>query len=280
MALIRCPKCKHEISDTTNKCIHCGARIREKKHSLKRKIILIIILIVLSITIAITIFINCNQTSNNIDTKQHEDNSQIKVETDNADDDEKHIKEDAQNHEIYSEKNNSDQQQSNDTNSASNNDQNNSIVTNKDSTNNTNSSSNNTANNNKIIIDATVNKSCPSGYELNNNFEFTNKACQKMDIVNGTITYYCLLNTQILEGDKCKSIYISNPVGGQCYNGATLNNGVCEKTTYVNASTRLNCPNGYSKYSDTQCYVWLYQSANITYSCPSGYKLKGNKCEK
>ena len=24
MALIRCPKCNHEISDTTNKCIHCG----------------------------------------------------------------------------------------------------------------------------------------------------------------------------------------------------------------------------------------------------------------
>ena len=27
MALIKCPKCKHEISDTTKKCIHCGRTI-------------------------------------------------------------------------------------------------------------------------------------------------------------------------------------------------------------------------------------------------------------
>ena len=29
MALIKCPKCNHEISDTTKKCIHCGTRIKE-----------------------------------------------------------------------------------------------------------------------------------------------------------------------------------------------------------------------------------------------------------
>ena len=36
MALIKCPKCKHEISDTTKKCIHCGTRLKEKKQISKK----------------------------------------------------------------------------------------------------------------------------------------------------------------------------------------------------------------------------------------------------
>lgn len=30
MALIKCPKCNHEISDTIKKCIHCGAKIQKQ----------------------------------------------------------------------------------------------------------------------------------------------------------------------------------------------------------------------------------------------------------
>ena len=89
-----------------------------------------------------------------------------------------------------------------------------------------------------------------------------------------------MLDSDILEGAKCKLVYTSNPIGGQCYNGATLNNGLCERITFTNASTRLTCPSGYSKHNDTQCYGWLYESASITYSCPNGYTLNGNKCEK
>ena len=101
-----------------------------------------------------------------------------------------------------------------------------------------------------------------------------------MNIINGDVSYYCLLDNQTLEGVKCKSIYTSKPVGGQCYNGSILNNGVCESTNYTSASTRLSCPSGYTKYNDTQCYSWIYESANISYFCPSGYTLNGNKCEK
>lgn len=129
-------------------------------------------------------------------------------------------------------------------------------------------------------ISDTLKKCIHCGTRIKESLSSTGRPCQKMNIVNGTITYYCLLNNQTLEGNKCKSISTSQPVGGQCYNGATLNNGVCETTTYTNASTRLTCPSGYSKYSDTQCYWWLYESTSITYSCPSGYILNGNKCEK
>lgn len=278
MALIKCPKCKHEISDTTKKCIHCGTRLKEKKRISKKKVTLLIILIVLSITIAIITIIKYNQSHNNTDTIQNKENINIKDKT-NSTNNEDDVKEEIQNNDddISSTTNNDNQQQDNDTSNTSNNTKNNSTTTNKDTNNNT-SSNNNTPQ--KIIIDATENKNCPSGYEFKESLSSTGRPCQKMNIVNGTITYYCLLNNQTLEGDKCKSISTSQPVGGQCYNGATLNNGVCETITYTNASTRLTCPSGYSKYSDTQCYGWLYESANISYSCPSSYTLNGNKCEK
>ena len=35
MALIKCPKCKHEISDTTKKCIHCKTKIKSNNNALK-----------------------------------------------------------------------------------------------------------------------------------------------------------------------------------------------------------------------------------------------------
>lgn len=276
MALIKCPKCKHEISDTTKKCIHCGSRLKEKKKS-KKKVTLLIILIVLSITIAIIKIIKYNQSHNNTDTIQNNENINIKDET-SSNNNEDDVKEKIQNNDdISSTTNNDNQQQDNDTSDTSNNNKNNSTTINKD-TNNNASSNNNTPQ--KVIIDATENKNCPSGYEFKESLSSTGRPCQKMNIVNGTITYYCLLNNQTLEGNKCKSISTSQPVGGQCYNGAILNNGVCETTTYTNASTRLTCPSGYSKYSDTQCYGWLYESTSITYSCPSGYILNGNKCEK
>ncbi len=36
MALIKCPNCNHDISDTVNKCIHCGAKIH--KVEVKKKL--------------------------------------------------------------------------------------------------------------------------------------------------------------------------------------------------------------------------------------------------
>ena len=277
MALIKRPKCNHEKNDTIKKGIHCGTGLKGKKRISKKKLILLIILIVLSITIAIITIIKYNQSHNNTDTIQNNENINIKDET-SSNNNEDDVKEEMQNNDdISSTTNNDNQQQDNDTSNTSNNNKNNSTTTNKDTNN--NASSNNNAPQ-KIIIDATENKNCPSGYEFKESLSSTGRPCQKMNIINGTITYYCLLNNQTLEGDKCKSISTSQPVGGQCYNGAILNNGVCETTTYTNASTRLTCPSGYSKYSDTQCYGWLYESANITYSCPSGYVLNGNKCEK
>jgi predicted RNA-binding Zn-ribbon protein involved in translation (DUF1610 family) len=30
MALIKCPECRHEVSDTAETCPHCGYRLKEK----------------------------------------------------------------------------------------------------------------------------------------------------------------------------------------------------------------------------------------------------------
>lgn len=271
MALIKCPKCNHEISDTSKKCIHCGTSLREKKIIPKKKKIILLVLVSLVIIsiIAIAIF-KFTQSNNKNDTINNYENSNTTIEKDdtitNSNDTKENISNNEDNTSSDINKNNQSKE-----------DKPNNTLNNK-SKNNTNNNNNNTTQ--KVIIDATKNESCPSGYEYKESLSSTGRPCQKMNIINGDISYYCLLDNQTLEGDKCKSIYISKPVGGQCYNGSILNNGVCESTNYTSATTKLSCPSGYTKYNDTQCYSWIYESANISYSCPSGYTLNGNKCEK
>ena len=270
MALIKCPKCNHEISDTSKKCIHCGTSLREKKIIPKREKIILLVLVSLVIIsiIAIAIF-KFTQSNNKNDTINNYENSNTTIEKDDTTNNRK--KEDISNNENNTSSDANKNNQSKE-------DKPNNTLNNNEPKNNTNNNNDNTTQ--KVIIDATKNESCPSGYEYIESFSNTGRPCQKMNIINGEISYYCLLDNQTLEGDKCKSIYTSKPVGGQCYNGSILNNGVCESTNYTSASTRLSCPSGYTKYNDTQCYSWVYESANISYSCPSGYTLNGNECEK
>ena len=55
MALIKCPKCNHEISDTSKKCIHCGTSLREKNIIQKKKKIILLVLVSLVIISIIAI---------------------------------------------------------------------------------------------------------------------------------------------------------------------------------------------------------------------------------
>ena len=59
MALIKCQECGKEISDTSKKCIHCGAKIKKEKNEEikknKKKTILIILSVFLFIGIILTI---------------------------------------------------------------------------------------------------------------------------------------------------------------------------------------------------------------------------------
>lgn len=282
MALIKCPKCNKEISDTTKKCIHCKTKVKSNNNTLKINYKLVIPISIISLFLIIS-FIVYKIDDNKIHYNDKKQNIE-EVKTNDENNLNNNQEDSNNNSDIVENNSNSDNEKEENKSPATNNNSstnNNANSNNNNISNNSNTSSDNNSNtNNKIIIDATENKNCPSGYKFIESLEYTDKPCQKMNIVNGTITYYCLLNNQTLEGDKCKSISTSQSVGGQCYNGAILNNGICETTTYTNASTRLTCPSGYSKYSDTQCYGWLYESASITYSCPSGYILNGNKCEK
>lgn len=62
MALIKCPECSQDISDSANACVHCGYRIK-KKIDYKRieKNALIILGIVISILIIVICMINISQ---------------------------------------------------------------------------------------------------------------------------------------------------------------------------------------------------------------------------
>lgn len=40
MALTNCPECRHQVSDTALKCMHCGFQLRKIKHGLFGKLFL------------------------------------------------------------------------------------------------------------------------------------------------------------------------------------------------------------------------------------------------
>ena len=48
MALINCPECGKEISDSVKKCIHCGAKIKKRK-PISKKVVLIILCIIIMV---------------------------------------------------------------------------------------------------------------------------------------------------------------------------------------------------------------------------------------
>lgn len=57
MALIKCVECGRDISDTSDKCIHCGCPIEKKKVRKKRKIILAAVGICVLFAVIIGIFV-------------------------------------------------------------------------------------------------------------------------------------------------------------------------------------------------------------------------------
>ena len=54
MALIKCPKCNHEISDTTKRCIHCKTKIKSKNNAFRvnYKIVIPISIVILFFAIS------------------------------------------------------------------------------------------------------------------------------------------------------------------------------------------------------------------------------------
>lgn len=58
MALIKCPECGKEVSDTTKKCVHCGYRLTRNQRYAEIKLTHIISVIgVIGITMLILSFI-------------------------------------------------------------------------------------------------------------------------------------------------------------------------------------------------------------------------------
>ncbi len=270
MALIKCPNCKKEISDTTKRCIHCKKRIDGKKDILNKKTIVIIISILVLIIILV-FSINQQNNSNkqiiepsNSENENKEetpslpstDNSEEKEDT-NLDDDKIEEKEDN--------KTTTSNKDTNKTNSNS-----------KEPSNNNNT--NNSQTSKKIVISAYENKSCPSEYTLSND----SSTCNKTIYINGNTEYFCASGFELV-GTKCKMDYTTEPFNGKCVTDAVLENGVC--VTYTDAKTSKSCPSGYEyastgDYMNNKCSKVEKIKPNIEYSCPSGYTLNGSNCEK
>lgn len=288
MALIKCPKCNKEISDTTKKCIHCKTKIKSNNNTLKinYKLVIPISIIVLFLTISFIAYkiddnkIHYNDKKQDIEEVQTNDENNLNNKQENTNSTDNIDNNSNSNSEKEENKNNTTSNNSSTDNNTNSN--NNSTSTNTNtSTNNTNNNSNTT---NKIIIDATENKSCPNGYTYQDGSIYADAPCKKTDITYGTLTYSCS-GSMVLIGDKCEMTYTSTPYNGECNGtGYVLNGDICEKKELFDAMiSGLQCPSGYSKYvsdkNDIRCYKTEYVKQNITYSCPSGYTLNGTKCE-
>lgn len=284
MALIKCPKCNKEISDTTKKCIHCKTKIKSHNNTLKinYKLVIPISIIVLFLIVGFIAYkiddnkIHYNDKKQDIEEVQTNDKNDLN-----------NNQEDSNNSDIIENNSNSDnEKEENKNNTTTNNSTNNNTTSNNNNTSTNNSTSNNSNNNlsnNKIIIDATENKSCPSGYTYQDGSLYADAPCKKTDITYGTLTYSCS-GSMVLIGDKCEMTYTSKPYNGECNGtGYVLNGDICEKKEQFDAMiSGLQCPTGYSKYvsdkNDVRCYKTEYVKQDITYSCPSGYTLNGTKC--
>lgn len=147
-----------------------------------------------------------------------------------------------------------------------------------------------------ITVDATENVkySCPDDtYTLNG------KQCiKKKDIVetiNATekINYSCPDSTYTLSGQKCyKTINNSETIPATpttnyiCPSGYVKNGTTCyrysnnSQTMPAIVNTTYSCPDSMYVLNGSRCSKLDVVNANVTYTCPSGYKRNGTQCYK
>ena len=129
-----------------------------------------------------------------------------------------------------------------------------------------------TANTSTSTVNATANNSTST---INATSSKQNYTCQKTKTENQCSTSYvsqaysCDCKTTIVRGvstTTCNTCYTSVPVQS-CRDVTVTYNDTCTKTVY-------SCPSGYT-LSGQKC-----NKTTTTYSCPSGYTLSGQKCNK
>lgn len=116
-------------------------------------------------------------------------------------------------------------------------------------------------------INATPTYSCPNGGTLNGS-----KCVQRVaDLQALTYRYYCIMGT--LSGTKC--ISSPAPITGRCPAGSVQISG---DRCSSNALKEYSCLRG--EQIGSMCYIDVATSADVSYSCQSGYTLNGTSCSK
>lgn len=285
MALINCPKCNHEISDTINKCIHCGQYINKKRNiniifSKKIFLIFIITLILIGVCILGKNIMFDNNTSNSIDetTIPKEDTKNNHYNTDEP-------------------KDNNNSNSNNDTtlkdNEKNENDNNNNINSNKGD-NNSNNKDNNNNNKDNVNSNSSSNNDNTESYEIYTykSYAYSRKVCPKGYVFNvlcykktevdAIIDKYTCSFGSTLVGTRCKTNVTMEPVNGECsISSYVLENDKC--ILYNDAKVEKHCPSGYKFESSIDEYANIcsyteYQEPQIEYYCAQGGVLDGEEC--
>ena len=68
MAMVKCPECGQEISETSRRCVHCNAKLKGKKISKKKIAISILVLVFIVIVVLVgTVFFKISYSSKNLE---------------------------------------------------------------------------------------------------------------------------------------------------------------------------------------------------------------------
>lgn len=296
MALIKCPKCNHEISDTIKRCIHCGTKIQKKQFTLQQEKVLEKIdkkTKTINKKIENKIILN----SEEFKTKQNKNIYKISKKVNKK-----------MNKliitivllliivialNIFIRKNKLSKINNADSPNIINDNQNFNEINNNNVDENINSfekndreqKDENIANvfpNNDIvdvISDEIIAYNCPDGYEFDGHHPSDNDYYCKKYVGKSTIEYYCTNEDEKLVEDKCVYEVTSSifPTNGQCPNDFELNDNMCVHQEFktTNAYFKRICPNGNTTGS-SECYEIL----TLNYSCPTGYTINGYNCYK
>lgn len=116
-------------------------------------------------------------------------------------------------------------------------------------------------------INATPTYSCPNGGTLSGS-----KCVQRVaDIQALSYRYYCSMG--MLSGTKC--LFTPGPATGRCPAGTIqIDSNTCSR----DALKEYYCLRG--EKIGSMCYVDVATSADVSYSCQSGYTLNGSICSK
>lgn len=121
-------------------------------------------------------------------------------------------------------------------------------------------------------VEPTVTKSCSKG-------TYNGTTCVITNTVEATVNYSCPAGYELMLNQCVKTEQRKPNINVSCSNGYTLKDNICYTKITVDAISGYKCDNGYV-FTGELCVSNDKKAAEKKYSCSKAYTLNGDKCEK